>query len=96
MKEIKKTEQAVIVLPSVSTRAYYGAQFKRGSKAFITCETFQTNFTLRSDNLLTEGNGWSNYTNRSLKVLICNLIDNNIKVIEFDTSKELLAWLIED
>ena len=51
-------------------------------------------YTVRSLNGLTYGNGWGNHTDNDLSLLVGKLISKNIAVYEFDIAKELFEWLL--
>jgi hypothetical protein len=84
----------------LSPYKYYGAKTKEGSRAFVTCETYMSRYSLRALVQLTLGNGYSygkgSRINPTLNEFIGKLLDDGLTVYVFDTAKELFAWLIED
>jgi hypothetical protein len=80
----------------VSVSRLYGVQIydRRG---FITRQNYHDGkFVARCQDELTRGNGWDSYDSVTLTDLIARIIkDKDNKVFQFDTPKELFAWMIE-
>lgn len=84
----------IVVSTETSINKYYGVEFDTNIRGFISRREFETGyFTIFSTDKLTGGNGWDYYDKQSLPDIIDMLIDNNYKVFEFDTFKELMEWI---
>lgn len=91
-------ESNFVLAKDVVDVAYYGVDFiNNPSKGYITREQWrQGKFTVRAIDHITDGNGWDAYDRPTLIGTIKALIEvPTIRVYEFETPKQLLAWLMK-
>lgn len=96
-------ESATIRLPEVTTNHFIGVEKKIGGgralqKGFITQQNYKRGkFICRALVGLTYGNGWDSWDNESLHELLKGFIERDQFTVRiFNTSRELLEWLLTD
>ncbi len=91
----------VVLINQVSIDKYYGVQINRNDRGFVTRKEFgnEEPFVLRSACHITKGNGWTNawmnnITDLSRFLTVLAERWDNCDIFEFDSSKELLNWVL--
>jgi len=94
---LEKPEVAVVELLNVNTNRYYGVSNKNGLKGSLTRRNFYNGqYSAFCCQSVTKGNAWDGHDSEKLVDVIKNLISSSLfTVYEFETSKELFAWLAE-
>ena len=91
----KLTPKNQVALKDVSGSYYYGIAMKDGCKTFIIRQGY-LNGEFRTPYIkdeMTAGNGHCAFESDTLENCIRSAIDHGDSVIEFETHKELFAWL---
>ncbi len=98
MRQVVKLEEKheIVDVNDVNATKYYGVINIDTEKGFIAKgKMCDLEFNLMARKEITIGNCWSHFKNANLKKMCENLIIANFKIFEFDTPKELFAWLAE-
>lgn len=100
---IKRTQDDVTFVDEVNARFYYGVlevnyEGKSVQKGFIVQQAYRNGpFIAVCENSMTVGNNWDSYSCNTLEATVDAIIKSGCKkqVFQFDTAKELFAWLAE-
>lgn len=99
MKEVFSANKDCVLASEVSTDKYYGVKGSFSPKGFISRENFHSgNFIPRCSKCLTAGNNWPDFYSNCLTTVIIRMLESKneqYEIFEFDTAKELFAWLAE-
>ena len=99
MKQVilKKKPVDVVAVEDISSEKYYGIEESEGYKGFIAAKNYLGKPLVLAADSVTQGNGWSALDNKTtLKSCIITAINEGCQVYEFNTNKELFAWLAQD
>lgn len=88
--------QEILLADDVRSSRYYGINLENNInyKGFITRKGYHHgNFFPAAAEGITNANYWSSWSNPSLPELIKDLIKNDFNVYEFESARELFAWV---
>jgi len=104
MKQVisKCQNYGITAIENVDEALYYGIQL-RGGRGFVSRESGRSfdaiygDFIILCPKQITLGNGWGSFDARTLELLLRGVIkaDDDNRVFEFDTPKELFDWVTE-
>ena len=98
-KVVKKvTPEMEVAIDQVSSVKYYGVlAYSSRNRGFITRFPYWSgSFVALCSSKVTSGNNWDSYTSNTLSEFISTLLRNGFFTIyEFDTARELFAWVAE-
>ena len=97
MKEVVTssiTVERILAESCESYNLYYGARRNAGDKGIVVRTHYcEHNYQLRSFIEFTDGNFWNVEEGPCLETFLHNLVNDGWTVMQFDTMKELVAWL---
>lgn len=95
-KVIKQNENVCVDVNTADADKYYAA-YRADIEAvgFVTQEEHREgNYRFFAPTGITHGNGWSSFINKFLSDHLSQLINNGFEVYEFDTAREMFAFVL--
>lgn len=92
LKQLPPSEP-ITVVSNADPNKYYGIELWHDKGFILRKEYKEGSYTGIAADLMTQGNSWDGINSESLPETITNALDAGFSVFEFETSKELFAWL---
>jgi len=98
MKKQVILKENIVSISFANERKFYGAVMgDDGERGFITRDSYwpEGNYTVRSVDAFTKGNGWTHCDAKTLHGCIEKILaEPKGEVYQFDTFKELMEWVV--